>query len=54
MQPRYQSLLFLRIFPRLITLRGTGLTQNLTSPTLRHVLTLLNVLDRLSTPRRAQ
>ncbi len=52
--PRHQPLLFLRIFPRLITLRGTWLTKNLTSPTLRHVLTLANVLDRLSTPRRAQ
>ena len=54
MHSRHQSLLFLRIFPRLITLGGTCLTQNLTSPTLRHVLTLANVLDRLPTPRRAQ
>jgi hypothetical protein len=53
-QPRYQSLFFCRIFPQLITLRGTGLTQSLTSPTLRHILTLPNVFDRLPTPRRAQ
>jgi hypothetical protein len=52
--PRHQSLLFLGIFPPLISLRGSWLTQNLTSPTLRHVLILANVLDRLSTPRRAQ
>ena len=52
--PRHQSLLFLGIFPQLISLRGSWLTQNLTSPTLRHLLILANVLDRLSTPRRAQ
>jgi hypothetical protein len=53
-QSLHQLLLFLGIALRLVTLRAARLIQHLASPTLRHVLLLLNVLDRLSTPRRAQ
>jgi hypothetical protein len=51
--PRDQSLFFFRIRLRLVTLRAARLTKHCTCPTLRHLLFLLDVLDRLSTPRRA-
>jgi hypothetical protein len=50
----HQPLFFLKIAPRSVTLRAARLPQHSTRPTLRHVLALLNVLDGLSTPRRAQ
>jgi hypothetical protein len=51
---RYQSLFFFRVCLGLVTLRAARLTKDLTGPTLRYVPLLLDVRDRLSTPRRAQ
>jgi hypothetical protein len=54
-QPRHQLLLFLAVLlPRSVPLAAPRHPQGLTSPTLRHAPFLLDVLDRLSTPRRAQ
>jgi len=53
MQTLDQLLLLRRNLLRAITLGASRHTQRLACPTLRHVLLLLDVLDRLSTPRRA-
>jgi hypothetical protein len=52
--PRHQPLLLLGIFLGRVALRAARLTKDLTRPTLRHVLLLLDVFDGLATPRRAQ
>jgi hypothetical protein len=50
----HQSLFFLGIILGSVALRVTRLTKDLTGPTLRHVLLLLNVFHCVATPRRAQ
>jgi hypothetical protein len=54
MHPSHEPLLFLGIFLARVALRAPRLTKDLACPTLRHVPLMLNVLDRLPTPRRAQ
>jgi hypothetical protein len=49
----YQTLLLGCVDLGPVTLRATRLPQGSTCPTLRHAQLLLDVLDRLSTPRRA-
>ena len=53
-QAFYDSFFFGGCRLRRVALRRTRLTQDSTSPTLRNGLARANVLDRLSTPRRAQ
>jgi hypothetical protein len=54
MHPRHQPLFFWGIFLGRVPLRAARLTKDLTRPTLRHALLLLDVFDGLPTPRRAQ
>jgi hypothetical protein len=52
--PRHQPLFLSGIFLGRVPLRAARLTKDLTRPTLRHVLLLLNVFHCVATPRRAQ